>query len=107
MRDPWLLFITTDARLENLSSRVLDALKEAIRMNAVASQDFMDGAVTCMATEECSLEEAFAYAEADPERFVAMFSLGLSKWLLHNANAQGWNVKSKSLLHILNPPPRR
>lgn len=96
MRDPWLLFITTDARSNNLSPQVLDALKRAIRENANASQQFKDGTITCLGVDATTLDEAFVCAEANPERFLAMFSLGLSKWLLHNADAKGWNVKSKA-----------
>ena len=41
------------------------------------------------------LDAALAAAHGDSEKFVSKFSLGLSKWLLHNANAQGWDLKSK------------
>jgi 2-hydroxychromene-2-carboxylate isomerase len=95
MTDPWVLFLTTDARPESLSLEVQNALDDAIRQNAAASEDFREGAVNCVGVDGQELEAALAHAQEDPARFVSKFSLGLSKWLLHNADAQGWDLKSK------------
>lgn len=95
MTDPWNLFLTTDARQENLSPEVVRALDDAIRQNANESGAFRDGAIGCVGVEGQDIEEALTSAHEDPARFVNKYSLGLSKWLLHNAAARGWDLKSK------------
>lgn len=95
MNDPWALFLTTDARPESLSIDVQNALDDAIRQNAAASEVFRDGAISCVGFDGQELEAALATAQDDPAKFVSKFSLGLSKWLLHNADAKGWDLKSK------------
>lgn len=96
MNDPWSLFLTTDARPENLSEEVLKALDDAILENAAQSDVFRDGAINCIGLAGQDLVSSLATAHEDPARFVNKFSLGLSKWLLHNAAAQGWDLKSKA-----------
>jgi len=95
MNDPWTLFLTTDARPENLSPEVIEALDDAIRQNAADSDTFRDGAIGCIGVDGQDIEAALASAHDDPNRFVNKYSLGLSKWLLHNAAEQGWDLKSK------------
>lgn len=94
-RDPWLLFLTTDARDECLSQRVKTALDDAIRQNAVSSTEFRNRTISCLGNEGDDLESALLQAGRNPGKFVTKFSLGLSKWLLHNASDEGWNVKSR------------
>lgn len=96
MRDPWMLFLTTDARSANLSADVIQALKAAIRQNSEGSDAFRDGAISCFGRAGQTLDQAFAHADAAPGSFVSMFSLGLAKWLLHNADLHNWDVKSKA-----------
>ncbi len=95
MRDPWLLYLTTDAREGSLSTTVQSALDDAIRQNAADSDEFRDGATNCFGIEGDDLEAALAGALTEPERFVSKFSLGFAKWLLHNANDQNWDVKCR------------
>lgn len=95
MADPWCLFLTTDARLENVSPDVMEAMTRAIRTNAANSVPFRDGATNALGIEGEDLENALVNANSNPRRFLNKFSLGLTKWLLHNANAQGWDLKSK------------
>lgn len=93
---PWMLFITTDARPENLSPQVNAALAEAIRENARESDEFRVGAISCFGAVDQTLDEALESAGDSNDSFVAMFSLGLTKWLLHNAAANSWDVKPKA-----------
>ncbi len=95
MRDPWTLFLTTDARPEDLSQEVINALDDAIRQNAANSDLFRDGAISCIGVDGQDIEEALSSANDDPARFVNKYSLGLSKWLLHNAAVHDWDLKSK------------
>lgn len=95
MADPWCLFLTTDARNENVSPEVIEALSEAIRQNAQASHAFRKGATGVLGVDGEAFEDALENADADPRRFLNKFSLGFSKWLLHNANEQGWDLKTK------------
>lgn len=95
-RDSWVLFVTSDARTDNLSEKVLNALKEAIRSNAQASDEFANGALAALSTAGAlTIEDALDEAHGQPKQFSSMFSLGLSKWILHLADAEGWDVKSR------------
>ena len=95
-RKPWLLFITTDARKGNLSEEVRSALKDAIRQNSLDSEEFADGAKALFSAEnEADIDAALGEAEGSDECFLKFFSLGFSKWILHNANAVNWDVKSR------------
>lgn len=92
----WVLFLTTDARSDNLSQDVREALKAAIRQNSHESQEFAQGAKSLLSTDnKDDIEQALSKAEASVEHFLPMFSLGFSKWILHNANNVGWDVKSR------------
>ncbi len=95
MRDPWLLYLTTDAREGSLSTTVKTALDDAIRQNAAASNEFRDGAINCFGLAGDDLEAALTGTLTKPARFVSKFSLGFAKWLLHNANDQSWDVKCR------------
>jgi len=95
MADPWCLFLTTDARFDNVSLDVMNAMSNAIRQNAHASAAFRDGATIAIGDEGEDLERALETSNANPRRFLNKFALGLTKWLLHNANEQGWDLKTK------------
>lgn len=95
MSDPWVLFLTTDARPDDLSPEVICGLDDAIRQNAAESDVFRDGAISCVGVDGQDIEDALITACENPARFVNKYSLGLSKWLLHNAAARGWDLKSK------------
>lgn len=95
-RSNWLLFLTTDARNGNLSVEVRDALKKAIRQNSQACDDFAKGAKSLLSdNSNADIETALNGADGNEERFLKFFSLGFSKWILHNANAVGWDMKSR------------
>ena len=93
MRDPWLLFVTTDVRPDTLSCEVRSKLEEVIKLNAEDSEDFKQGAIKCLGGPNADdLEDAINCAK-DPLKFQSLFSLGFSKWLLHNAKFANWDVK--------------
>lgn len=93
MRDPWLLFVTTNVRPDNLSCEVRSKLEEAIRLNAASSEEFMLGAVDCLGDANVNdIEDAFSCAK-DSSKFQSLFGLGFSKWLLHHADSADWDVK--------------
>jgi hypothetical protein len=95
-RKNWLLFVTTDARNGNLSQGVQDALKAAIRENSQASTEFADGAKSLFSEPaNTDIDTVLAAAEVSEERFLKFFSLGFSKWILHNANGAQWDMKSR------------
>ncbi len=93
MRDPWLLFVTTDARPDTLSCEVRSRLEEVIKRNAENSEDFEQGAINCLGGPNADDLEGAINCAKDPLRFQALFSLGLSKWLLYNAERVDWDVK--------------
>ena len=93
MRDPWLLFVTTDARLDNLSCEVRSKLEEVIRLNAKDSEAFKEGAISCLGEGNANDIEGAINCANDPLKFQLLFSLGFSKWLLRNAKCANWDVK--------------
>ena len=95
MTDPWILYITTDVREENLSKDMKTAVDKAIRKNAQNSGEFHDGVLGCVGEPGDDLNEALTRAEKTPARFVTKFSLGFAKWLIHNARKEKWRVKCR------------
>ena len=96
IRDPWLLYLTTDIREDNLSENVKKALEEAIRENAALSDKFNEGTIAYFGMDGDDLETALAGASDEPAKFVSKFSLGFAKWLLHIADSQKWDLKCRS-----------
>ncbi|MXW32327.1 MAG: hypothetical protein F4100_02390 [Rhodothermaceae bacterium] len=92
-RQPWLLFVTTNVQPGNLSCEVRSKLENVIKINAGDSEDFKLGAINCLGDANVDdIEDAISYAK-DPLKFQALFSLGFSKWLLHNAKSANWDVE--------------
>ena len=93
MRDPWLLFVTTNVQLGNLSCEVRSKLEEMIKLNAENSDAFKQGAINCLGGGNTdALEDTINHAN-NPLKFHSLFSLGFSKWLLHNAKCAKWDVE--------------
>ena len=95
MRDPWLLYLTTDVRRETVVPEVKRALNEAIEQNASESDEFCQGIIASVGDPGDELVEALARADAVPAKLLTRFSLGLAKWLIHNAVQQEWDVKCR------------
>ena len=93
MRDPWLLFVTTNAQLDNLSREVRSKLEKAIKLNAEDSEAFKEGAINCLGEGNADDIESAIDCANDPLKFQLLFSLGFSKWLLRNVECAGWGVK--------------
>ncbi|MXZ58119.1 MAG: hypothetical protein F4Z16_06515 [Rhodothermaceae bacterium] len=93
MRNPWLLFVTTNVQPDNLNCQVRSQLEEVIKNNADDSEDFRRAAINCLGGANSSdLEDAIKYAR-NSLKFHSLFSLGFSKWLLRNAKCVDWDVK--------------
>lgn len=104
MRDPWLLFVTTNVRPDNLSCEVRSKLEDVIKLNAETSEGFRQGAISCLGGSNINdLEDAINCAK-DPLKFQLLFSLGFSKWLLHNAKAVSWDVECLPFYCYSTPP---
>ena len=95
MRDPWLLYLTTDVRRETVDPQVKRALDEAIKQNASESDEFCEGVIASVGDPEDELVQALAKADAVPAKLLTKFSLGFAKWLIHNAVQQEWDVKCR------------
>ena len=88
--DPWLLFVTTDARPDSVHKDTLGKLQEVIRKNTVNNHLF-----------ENEMREIFDINPANIQNkastitglsFLRLFSLGLAKWFLHLADAKNWDL---------------
>ena len=95
MRDPWLLYLTSDVREASLSADVRYGLDGAIRQNAAESDEFRIGVEEVLGLPGEGLEQALLNAEGVPAKFVTKFSLGFAKWLIHNAENHQWDVKCR------------
>ena len=93
MRDPWLLFVTTDVRPNTLSCEVRSGLEQEIKLNAKSSEAFKQGAINCLGDGNTNDLEGAMNRANDPLKFHSLFSLGFSKWLLHNAKCAKWDVE--------------
>jgi hypothetical protein len=91
--DPWLLYVTTDARTNTISQRLLNSFTEVIRANAAANDRFAREAPACIGEPEQALDDAIAAASSGGPGFLKFVVLGLSKWLLRNAQRRHWQVK--------------
>ncbi|TDH38114.1 hypothetical protein E2A64_03015 [Pseudohoeflea suaedae] len=91
----WLLFVTVDARDDNLDADTFEALCNAVRENAKANADFELGAIAFLNGEATELEGAIESSKTDGRPFLNMFSLGFAKWLLHLAEVKQWSIKLK------------
>ena len=93
----WLLFVTTDARHDSIASDTLGSLCEVILKNAEESDAFRRELLSLLGEENSDIEEVIQDSSRCPgEKFLKVFSLGLSKWLLHLAREKHWNMKTHS-----------
>ncbi len=91
----WLLFLTADARPDNVDDDVLNALCDAIRQNAKESDEFRVGTLEMFGKSEVDdLESVLQEICQNDDSFVRLFVLGLSKWLLHNGQSVSWDVEA-------------
>ena len=95
MRDPWLLYLTTDVRRETVDPVVKRALDEAIEQNAAESDEFCQSVIASVGDPGDELVQALARADTVPAKLLTKFSLGLAKWLMHNALQHEWDVKCR------------
>ncbi|WP_157085638.1 PP_RS20740 family protein [Methylobacterium sp. Leaf99] len=92
----WLFFLTVDVRSGDMDMETLDAICNAIRENAAHSNEFSNGACDLLDPETDNIDNAIATAKnKDGRSLLDLFSLGISKWLLHLAEQKQWSVKLK------------
>lgn len=92
-RHPWLLFITTVVQPDSVSDNSLSTLKSEIRKNSAQSAEFAELAVSAIDPTGEPLEDCLASASSERgEPFARMFSLGLTKWLIHLCEDHGYAV---------------
>lgn len=92
--DRWLLFLTADVRLDEFSQMTLQSLMEAIVSNAKSCDQFSDGAVALFGDDGDDVPTAIGKAKVDQnEKYIRLFSLGITKWFLHLAQSKGWELK--------------
>ena len=88
--DPWLLFVTTDARPDSVHEDTLGRLREVIQENMDNNPPF-----------ENEIQEIFDINSTNIRNkastitglnFLRLFSLGLAKWFLHLADQNNWDL---------------
>ena len=91
----WLLFVTTDARYDSIDSDTLNKLYRAILDNVAEDESFRHEVQTLFGEENTDIETVIKNASSYPgEKFLKVFSLSLSKWLLHLSHDKKWNIKT-------------
>ena len=97
MANRWLLFVTADVRLGSFAPETLDNLCGAIFENAQKNPKFHDAVITLFDQNGADIQEVVKAVSSSPgEKFLSLFSLGFTKWLLHLALGKGWDMKTHS-----------
>lgn len=92
-RHQWLLFITTVVQPGSVSENSLSTLKAEIQKNSAQSLEFKSLAISAIDPSGDALDSCLAAASSDRgEPFARMFSLGLTKWLIHLCEDHGYSV---------------
>lgn len=102
----WLLFVTTDVRVDSFSDSAMKSMADAIVENSQSSNSFKDGATSLLSSPDKSILEAISHASQIPgEPFLKLFSLGFAKWIIKLAETKGWNVKMHTSYFYSTMPP--
>ena len=97
IRHPWLMFVTTVTQPDSVSKSSLDGLHQSIKSNAAKDQLFAEGVLSLFDCPKAAIDASLtAAASKSGLRFAQMFSLGLSKWLMHLAEQANFEVVKKS-----------
>jgi len=92
----WLLFVTTDLRVDTFDEETLINLCAAIEENARRNNDFEKQAISLLGEDNDDIKSSIEKAKkGSGETFIKLVSLGLTKWLLHLAETKDWQLKSK------------
>lgn len=93
-RMPWLLFLTSDARPEDLAPSLKASFKSAIQQNAAHTAEFATGARAFFEMPEgADFGSALDFVAEQTLPFLRFYALGLAKWLLANCSSLDWEVK--------------
>lgn len=90
--DRWILFVTADVRPDSLDPDTFHGMSQAIHDN-MKDHDFR---IEVSSLFDCSMEEVEAAirqaAGEAGQAFLNVFSLGISKWFLHFARDERWDM---------------
>lgn len=90
--DRWMLFVTADVRPDSLDANMLNGMSKAIHDN-MKDRNFR---IETSMLFNCSTEEVGTAinqaAEETGQAFLNVFSLGISKWFLHLAESEQWDM---------------
>lgn len=93
----WLLFVTTDARRENLDEGAVTRLNAVIKSNSDELDDFRTEAYELFGNPDLEFDDALhQFVESGLNSFMIAFTLGLGKWVLSLAREAGWQMKMHS-----------
>ncbi|WP_316357919.1 PP_RS20740 family protein [Devosia sp.] len=93
-RTPWILCLTTPIQTESISAASLGALHGQIIANANSDKRFADELAELLVSEGAGIDDLLKTACAqNGTNLVRVFSLGLSKWLIHMAEQANFAVK--------------
>ena len=91
--DRWMLFVTADVRPNSLDPDTLRRLSQVICDNTRKNHNFR---IEASSLFDCPAEEVeIAIGQAAKEAgqdFLNLFSLGISKWFLHLAESERWDM---------------
>ena len=101
----WLLFVTVDARPESLNEETLNKLYQAVSLNARTSAAFESRLSAMMGARAAPVETALRSVQNPGSRFLKIFALSLTKWLLHLADRVGWDTNTHPAYCYSTTPP--
>lgn len=91
-RKPWILLLTTPIQADSISKQIMAALNEQLIQNTKSDVSFSDE----LSTRFQNGEDVAAYLERVSQNtgdgLLSIFSLGISKWLIHLAEQAKFKV---------------
>ena len=94
---PWLLFLTTDARIESVDADVLEKFESRVVENANENINFRNTLQSIFDNSAVDIQSKInKMFSSQGKKFLKSFSLGFAKWMIHLVKVKGWNVKMHS-----------
>ena len=91
----WLLFLTTDVRSDSINPETFHSLLDTIKMNAKDNEAFREKVTTMFCKRNTDITSIItSIARSSGEKFLKLFALSFSKWLIHLAKSKNWTVKT-------------
>ena len=91
----WLLYLTADARPDEIAGQTVDRLWRVVEENANSDSAFREELLSVFGLSgSASISSLSQTIGQGGEQFLKLVSLGLGKWLLHLARDRSWRMRT-------------